>query len=123
MKLHEQKAHPKHPEPGLDPHLEAACRQRHSFPELTVWERCFSVSGNPFGFPRPEHGSSALGTGTAIADRTLDVEQLMGILYPSIIHVLLEIKVPTLKPGVSLKYKSSSIGFRETAQDLNYACV
>lgn len=43
-------------------------------------------------------------------------------LYPSITHILLEIMSQNLRQ-VSLKYKSSSTGFGETAQDLNYGCV
>lgn len=74
VKLHQQKAHPKHLDPGLDPRLEAACQQGHPFPKLTVWDRCFPPSRNTFGFPRPEQRK-----GTAIADGTLDPEQLMGI--------------------------------------------
>lgn len=91
-----------HPDPGLDLHLEATCQQGHPCPKLAVWDRCSPVSGNPFGFSRPEHRSPAQGKrnccsrsypgpGATYRHRSL---------YLSIIHLLLDTKVPALKPGV-----------------------
>lgn len=79
MELHQQKAHPKKPDPGLDLHLEATCWQEQPFPKLIVWDRCSPVSENSFGFSRPEHRSPAQRKGIAAADRTWDLEQLTGI--------------------------------------------